>query len=60
MEVESFQEQDVTDKEVNDFLEELASKQAEMEDFESDVETAKGHWVLLLVKGKIDGEDSKL
>ena len=59
LEVESFQEKDVTDKEVNDFLEELVSKQAEMEDFESDVETAKGHWVSLLVKGKIDGEDSK-
>ena len=41
LEVESFQEKDVTDKEVNDFLDELVSKQAEMEDFESDVETAK-------------------
>ena len=59
LKVESFQEKVVSDKEVDDFLEELVSKQAEMEDFESDVETAKGHWVSLLVKGKVDGEDSK-
>ena len=59
LKVESFQEKEVSDKEVDDFLEELVSKQAEMEDFESDVETAKGHWVSLLVKGKVDGEDSK-
>tara|TARA_B100000674_G_C37963424_1_gene973273 strand:- start:604 stop:1968 length:1365 start_codon:yes stop_codon:yes gene_type:complete len=59
LKVDSYKEKVATDDDVNDFLQELASKQAEMEDFESDTETAKGHWVSLLVKGKVDGEDSK-
>tara|TARA_Y100000589_G_scaffold304406_1_gene317536 strand:- start:503 stop:1867 length:1365 start_codon:yes stop_codon:yes gene_type:complete len=59
LKVNSFEEKVVSEDEVNDFLNDLASKQAEMLDLESDTETAKGHWVSLLVKGKIDGEDSK-
>lgn len=59
LKVDAFQEKEVTEEEVENFLEDLVSKQSEMEDFESDVETAKGHWVSLLVKGKVDGEDSK-
>ena len=49
LKVDAFQEKEVTEEEVENFLEDLVSKQSEMEDFESDVETAKGHWVSLLV-----------
>lgn len=59
LKVESGKEQPVSDQEVDDFLLELASKHAEMVDFEQDTLTADGHWVSLLVKGKIDNEDSK-
>lgn len=50
---------EVEDSDLDAFLQDFAKRMAESVDVEDGTETANGHWVSLLVKGKIDGEDAK-
>jgi trigger factor len=49
----------VEDSEIDGFLQDFANKHAEQKDPEDGSKTVEEDWVSVLVKGKIDGEDSK-
>ena len=50
--------EEISDEKVNDFLEDLRQKRAEAVDVAEGTEAAEGHRANVLVRGKIDGEDS--
>ncbi len=49
----------VEDSEIDGFIEDFAKKHAEKAEPEEGSKTLKDDWVSVLVKGKVDGEDSK-
>ncbi|PCJ19850.1 MAG: trigger factor [Candidatus Cloacimonadota bacterium] len=59
LEIGEVKKAEVTDSDLSEFLEDFAKKMAESVDVEEGTKTEDGHWVSLLIKGKIDGEDSK-
>jgi trigger factor len=59
MTVETAEAEEVSDEQVNEFLTNLAKQYAEKQDVEEGAEIKEGNLISVLVKGKIDGEDSK-